>query len=58
VLTPGRYVGTQEVEDDDEPFEKKMERLTKQLVEQFARSEELKEEMKTDLEELGVWILN
>jgi hypothetical protein len=35
-----------------------MERLTKQLVEQFARGEELKEEMKADLEELGVWILN
>ncbi|GHU32299.1 DNA methyltransferase [Betaproteobacteria bacterium] len=31
VLTPGRYVGTQAVEDDGEPFEEKMQRLTAQI---------------------------
>jgi type I restriction enzyme M protein len=38
VLTPGRYVGAEAVEDDGEPFEEKMKRLTKQLEEQFAKS--------------------
>ena len=36
ILTPGRYVGIEDVEDDGEPFEEKMERLTKTLSEQFA----------------------
>ncbi len=36
VLTPGRYVGAEEVEDDGEPFEEKMERLTATLREQQA----------------------
>jgi type I restriction enzyme M protein len=53
VLTPGRYVGTEEVEDDGEPFEEKMERLTLELAEQFERSEELKGQIKANLEELG-----
>src|SRR5690606_2618220 len=34
VLTPGRYVGAPEQEDDGEPFAEKMERLTAQLAEQ------------------------
>lgn len=33
MLTPGRYVGAAEVEDDDEPFEEKMKRLVAQLRE-------------------------
>jgi type I restriction enzyme M protein len=37
VLTPGRYVGAEDVEDDDEAFSDKMERLTAQLAEQIAR---------------------
>ena len=41
VLTPGRYVGIEDVEDDDEPFEEKMERLTAELMTQFAESQEL-----------------
>jgi type I restriction enzyme M protein len=42
VLTPGRYVGFEEEEDDGgEPFEVKMERLTAQLERQFAESERL-----------------
>src|SRR5262249_22706143 len=38
VLTPGRYVGSEELEDDDEPFEQKMGRLVKKLEEQFKES--------------------
>ena len=53
VLTPGRYVGTEEVEGDGEPFAEKMERLSAQLAEQFDRSELLKEQIKKNLEELG-----
>jgi type I restriction enzyme M protein len=41
VLTPGRFVGAEETEDDDEPFEKKMKRLTADLEEQFAESASL-----------------
>jgi type I restriction enzyme M protein len=41
VLTPGRYVGAEEVEDDDEPFEEKMKRLSAKLEEQFAESAKL-----------------
>ena len=41
VLTPGRYVGAEELEDDDEPFEQKMARLTAQLETQFEESMKL-----------------
>jgi type I restriction enzyme M protein len=41
VLTPGRYVGAEEVEEDGEPFPKKFARLTKTLEEQFAQSAKL-----------------
>lgn len=40
-LTPGRYVGAAEVEDDGEPIQDKIERLSKELFEQFAESERL-----------------
>ena len=49
VLTPGRYVGAEETEDDDEPFEEKMERLTQVLQEQFAESAKLEAEIKQNL---------
>ena len=49
VLTPGRYVGAEEVEDDDEPFEEKMERLTKKLNEQFAESRKLEKAIRKNL---------
>ncbi|MDB6016525.1 MAG: methylase [Pedosphaera sp.] len=41
VLTPGRYVGAEEIEDDGEPFEQKIKRLTATLEEQFAESAKL-----------------
>ncbi|WP_292258205.1 class I SAM-dependent DNA methyltransferase [Marinospirillum sp.] len=53
VLTPGRYVGAQEQEDDGEPFADKMTRLTEQLKEQFAESDRLKAEIKRNLGGLG-----
>ena len=53
ILTPGRYVGTEEVEDDGEPFEEKMERLTFKLAEQFAKSRELEDEVRENLKGIG-----
>ncbi|MDM0045716.1 class I SAM-dependent DNA methyltransferase [Variovorax dokdonensis] len=41
VLTPGRYVGAEEADDDDEAFKEKMERLTAQLAEQMAKGVQL-----------------
>lgn len=54
VLTPGRYVGTEEEEDDGEPFAEKMERLTNSLYDQFARSVELEDQIKRNLKGLGL----
>ena len=51
ILTPGRYVGVEEIEDDGEPFEEKMERLTKQLSQQFKESRRLEEQIKANLKE-------
>ncbi|HHU95027.1 MAG TPA: type I restriction-modification system subunit M [Alcaligenaceae bacterium] len=53
VLTPGRYVGAAEEEDDGEPFAEKMERLTSTLKEQFAESARLEDEIKKNLAGLG-----
>ena len=53
VLTPGRYVGIEEQEDDGEPFEEKMSRLTAQLSEQFMRSDELENRIKHNLAKIG-----
>jgi len=53
VLTPGRYVGAEEQEDDGEPFAEKMARLTGQLREQFAESDRLEAEIKRNLGGLG-----
>ena len=39
MLTPGRYVGAAEVQEDDEPFEEKMQRLVGELDAQFAESQ-------------------
>ena len=53
VLTPGRYVGAEEVEDDGEPFEEKMTRLTAQLYDQFAESGKLEKTIRKNLKRLG-----
>ncbi|MET0050196.1 MAG: class I SAM-dependent DNA methyltransferase [Candidatus Thiodiazotropha sp.] len=53
VLTPGRYVGAEEQEDDGEPFAEKMARLTTQLKEQFEESDRLEAEIRKNLVELG-----
>ncbi len=53
VLTPGRYVGSEAIEDDGEPFEEKMARLTAVLEEQFAESERLEGEIRTNLRRVG-----
>ena len=53
ILTPGRYVGIEEVEDDGEPFEAKMERLTNTLANQFRKSRELEEEIRKQLGGIG-----
>jgi type I restriction enzyme M protein len=53
VLTPGRYVGSEEVEEDDEAFEEKMKRLTTELYDQFAKSHELEEKIKENLKSIG-----
>ncbi|MCG3149863.1 MAG: hypothetical protein PCFJNLEI_03328 [Verrucomicrobiae bacterium] len=49
VLTPGRYVGAVEAEDDGEPFEQKMKRLTGALDEQFAESAKLEKVIRDSL---------
>ena len=54
VLTQGRYVGVEEVEDDDEPFEEKMQRLTAKLEEQFAESARLEAMVRENLRRLGL----
>lgn len=53
ILTPGRYVGIEEAEDDGEPFEEKMDRLTAELAEQFAKSRKLEEEIRQNLRGIG-----
>jgi type I restriction enzyme M protein len=53
VLTPGRYVGTEEVEDDGEPFDEKMRRLVSNLEKQFADGARLEKEIRGNLKGLG-----
>jgi type I restriction enzyme M protein len=53
VLTPGRYVGAEAVEDDGEPFAEKMTRLVAELNQQFAESAKLEKTIKANLKELG-----
>lgn len=53
VLTPGRYVGTKEVEDDGIPFEEKMRSLTEELSNQFKQSNELDNEIKQVMGAIG-----
>ncbi len=53
ILTPGRYVGIEEHEDDGEPFEEKMARLTGELSELFDQSHKLEAEIRKKLEAVG-----
>jgi type I restriction enzyme M protein len=53
VLTPGRYVGAEAVEDDGEPFDEKMKRLTAQLRQQMEEGKKLDIAIEKNLKELG-----
>ncbi len=53
VLTPGRYVGAEDVEDEGEPFEEKMERLIRELSEQRAQSSRVDALIDSGLRGLG-----
>ena len=53
VLTPGRYVGAEAVEEDGEGFEEKMARLVAKLDEQFTEGAKLEKAIRKNLEGLG-----
>lgn len=53
VLTPGRYVGVEDTEDDGIPFEEKMKNITSNLSKQFEESHKLEEEIKKNLKAIG-----
>ena len=53
VLTPGRYVGAEEIEDDGEPFEDKMKRLTSEYANLSEESKKLDKEIRKNLKEIG-----
>ena len=53
VLTPGRYVGAEEIEDDGVPFEEKMAELSSELYEQIAEGTALDAAIRKNLEALG-----
>lgn len=53
ILTPGRYVGAAEVEDDGEPFDDKMKRLTDELKQQSAESARIDSLIRANLQDIG-----
>ena len=53
VLTPGRYVGAEEIEDDGEPFPDKMKRLTTEYDRLTKESTKLDKEIRKNLKEIG-----
>jgi type I restriction enzyme M protein len=53
VLTPGRYVGIPDEEDDGVPFEEKMATLTATLAEQMSKEKVLDEQIKEQLSKIG-----
>lgn len=53
ILTPGRYVGIEEQEDDGESFDEKMKRFTTELSELFDKSLELQNEIRESLGAVG-----
>jgi type I restriction enzyme M protein len=54
VLTPGRYVGTEDVEDDGIPFEDKVALISENLKSQFEESIQLQERIKQNLKKVGI----
>ena len=52
VLTPGRYVGAEEAEEDDEPADEKIARLTQELFDAFNESNQLQIRVRRALERL------
>ncbi len=57
IITPGRYVGIPDAENDGEPFEEKMARLTGEIAKCFEESNRLQEQIKRNLEAIGYGIL-
>jgi len=53
ILSPGRYVGSEAPEEDDEPFQEKMRRLAAALREQMSEGRGLDKTIETNLKELG-----
>jgi type I restriction enzyme M protein len=53
VLTPGRYVGAADQDDDDEPFDQKMKRLTALLKQQQEEGARLDQQIAENLRRLG-----
>ncbi len=56
VLTPGRYVGTEEVEDDGIPYDEKVTAISENLKGYFEKSIELQKRIKTNLKKVGIEI--
>jgi type I restriction enzyme M protein len=54
VLTPGRYVGTEDVEDDGVSFEEKVAGISEKLRTHFAESIELQERIRVNLQKVGI----
>jgi type I restriction enzyme M protein len=52
VLTPGRYVGAADIEDDGEPIEEKLTRLRSQLLAEFDEADRLEKVIRTRLQEI------
>lgn len=53
ILTPGRYVGLEDIEHDGEAFEEKMDRLVVELAELFAKSRHLEEDIRKNIGGIG-----
>ena len=53
ILTPGRYVGIEEQEEDCEPFDEKMTRLTAELYDLFSKSHDLEKKIRKNLRTIG-----
>lgn len=52
-MTPGRYVGVEENQSDDIPFEEKMKNITSELSKQFEESHRLEEEIRKNMKAIG-----